>query len=80
MTPSSARPGALNSTDTLLLTTVFTGAGGCVTLWAGAATTNAAEVQYNQVGPTGSPHAAAGSPASRVMAKTVASGLILGIG
>ena len=39
MTPSSARPGALNSTDTLLLTTVFTGAGGCVTLWAGAAIT-----------------------------------------
>jgi type IV secretion system protein VirD4 len=39
MTAVSARPGALNSTDTLLLTAVFAGAAGSFVVWAGAATT-----------------------------------------
>src|SRR5471030_2830157 len=36
MSPSPARPGGLNSTDTMLLTTVFAGVAGSVVLWAGA--------------------------------------------
>jgi type IV secretory pathway TraG/TraD family ATPase VirD4 len=39
MTASSARPGALSSTDTLLLTAIFAGAAGSFVLWAGAAIT-----------------------------------------
>src|ERR1035437_3530615 len=39
MTASPARGGALGSTDTLLLTAVFTGAVGSFALWAGAAIT-----------------------------------------
>jgi hypothetical protein len=39
MTASPARPSALNSTDTLLLTAVFAGAASSVVLWAGAAIT-----------------------------------------
>src|SRR5450759_2247152 len=39
MSPSSARPGTLGTTDTLLLTAVFAGAAGSVVLWAGAAIT-----------------------------------------
>jgi type IV secretion system protein VirD4 len=39
MSPSPARPGALNSTDTLLLTVVLAGAAGSIVLWAGAALT-----------------------------------------
>jgi type IV secretion system protein VirD4 len=39
MSPSPARPGALNATDTLLLTVVFAGAAGSVVVWAGAALT-----------------------------------------
>jgi type IV secretion system protein VirD4 len=39
MSPSPARPRALNSTDTLLLTIVFAGAASSIVLWAGAALT-----------------------------------------
>jgi type IV secretion system protein VirD4 len=39
MSPSSARPGTLSTTDTLLLTAVFAGAVGSVVLWVGAAIT-----------------------------------------
>src|SRR5665647_297537 len=39
MTPSPARPSGLSSSDTLLLTVVFTGAAGIVVSWAGAAIT-----------------------------------------
>src|SRR5664279_1768443 len=39
MTPSSARPGPLSTSDTLLLAVVFTGAAGIVVSWAGAAIT-----------------------------------------
>jgi type IV secretion system protein VirD4 len=39
MSPSPARPGALNSTDTLLLTVVFAGAAGSFVVWSGAALT-----------------------------------------
>ena len=36
MSPSPSRPGGLNSTDTLLLTTVFSCVFGSILLWAGA--------------------------------------------
>ena len=39
MSPSPARPGALSTTDTMLLTVVFAGAAGSFVLWAGAALT-----------------------------------------
>src|ERR1035437_2031866 len=39
MTASSARPSALGSTDTLMLTAVFAGAAGSFVVWAGAAIT-----------------------------------------
>src|SRR5674476_324198 len=39
MTPSSARPSGLSTSDTLLLTVVFTGAAGIVVSWTGAAIT-----------------------------------------
>src|ERR1035437_8830353 len=39
MTPSSAHPGHLSTSDTLLFTVVFTGAAGIVASWAGAAIT-----------------------------------------
>ena len=43
-------------------------------------TTDTVEVQYNQGGPRGCPHAAEGLPRSPAMAKTAAPGLISGTG